>query len=617
MTVKRLSVIALAFFIVMIFAAGYAQAPNNASDVSANGTIKEVTSPTSHLFAPKSISSWPGAGFDFNDGTRQEWVVSGPFTETGWWLCIPILSFHWVDGYNYPNSLGSDPIGDMNGSLQICTRGGDDVPDADYDWWVMHFISPNLEESTVWQAADGYSVKIQNTFVDERDIPGDTLRIYVNLHVTLYDHDEARDRFFVMGAAQPTVNAYVDPGWINIAFDWSSGFTGVPNYDIKQVSVSIWGAPEVRLSGGLNLDEVQPIGDFASVLGNFRMFLRHMWLVTHGAFVQQTFSIDNYGQYPLIYQAKSAPSEASSASTRNNLFDQLNNSDKDVIITGWGDLATTPALGDMMDHIETLGYSADTSQTFPASLDGYEILILVGGGSAHEDIPENVVDDFVNAGNGLIIFERVVDSGDFDSSALSNPVLSIASGTLYSSGCTVVEPTHPLCQGISTNCTFEGYHVQAAMKTLPEVVMRWDDQQVFAATYHLGTGKVVYINDLQAWYSNLGYWYGDQTNGMKLMENALDYVRPVDYHGIAWLSFDPMAGQVAPGQSEEITMTVSGNALPGTYSADVVIICNDLTQSITRIPFSMRVTTSTTPVLSVDPASLNFGNAAAALSFDI
>lgn len=202
------------------------------------------------------------------------------------------------------------------------------------------------------------------------------------------------------------------------------------------------------------------------------------------------------------------------------LFSQ-NTSAQNVLMTGWGSSSTAWSLDQMQDHLTTLGYAVTQSNTFPGNVEGYDILILMGGNDV--DIPEAVVDDFVNAGGGLVIFEGVVQSGSFDNTANSNPV-SNCSGWDKRTGVTIVDPGHDLCAGLSETCSFDGYSTNSVMKTDAHVVIVWNDQVVFAATYSYGSGRVVYINDLQAWY--YGYWSGDDVNGKKLMENALAWVYP-------------------------------------------------------------------------------------------
>jgi hypothetical protein len=284
-----------------------------------------------------------------------------------------------------------------------------------------------------------------------------------------------------------------------------------------------------------------------------------------------------------------------------------------VMVTGWGDLAPGQALTTMINHVESLGHTVTSSNTFPPSLEGYDILILLGAGSANEDIPENMVDAFVNAGNGLIIMEGVTEAGDFHTSALSNLVQN-ATGWDLRSGANVMNADHPLAVGLDASLGFNGYSTNPTLKPQAEPVIIWNDQSVMTAAYYLGYGRVVYFNDLWIWYTG-DYWRGDETNGRILMENALNFVAPVDYHGVPWITYKPMSGQVPPGEELDIEVTFGGNALPGIYHADLVFICNDMDQQITYIPFRLKVTESTTPTLAVDASQLDFGETEEVMTF--
>ena len=161
--------------------------------IHADGSsIKEITTPFHIPQQNNQEIQWTGGEFDFNDRSNQGWSVLGPMTEDGYPLGLPALGYSWIDHVNYPNPDIDDPIGDLHGSLQICSMWTFGVDDADYTWWVMDFNSPELLESSTWQAAEGYSVKIRNNFSVVGDY-GDTLKLYVDLQVTLYDKYQERD----------------------------------------------------------------------------------------------------------------------------------------------------------------------------------------------------------------------------------------------------------------------------------------------------------------------------------------------------------------------------------------------------------------------------------------
>jgi len=126
--------------------------------------------------------------------------------------------------------------------------------------------------------------------------------------------------------------------------------------------------------------------------------------------------------------------------------------------------------------------------------------------------------------NGLILFEGIVAHGDFNTSANSNPVESYVGWDLRTDA-TVVDPDHSICTGVSSTCTFSGYSTDPVFKPGALVLIDWDDQTTFAATYSSGSGLIVYFNDLQSWYND--FWGADQANGEALLENALAWVSPV------------------------------------------------------------------------------------------
>ena len=534
-----------------------------------------------------TAGSWTGGKFDFNDGTDQGWTAFGPVDEDGDGPFSSHFSFAWADVVNHPNPPGLDPVGDDNGSIKICNIGGHGITNPGATWWIMQFHSPDLSSSSTWQNATGYSVQIAQCMEKIGALWPDTLTLYSNLYVVVYDIDESRDRYFYSGTAQPLQNDQfgdATANWNHLTFDWSGIPTFPTNYTIKEVFVNIWGRMADYFEGGVYLDEVTPIGglmplpDIAVNPPSFNVTL------AQGATTTRTLTIGNVGSANLTFDISSGGSTG----------------DKDVMITGWGDLNPGTSFSDFVAYIQSLGYNVTTSNTFPSDLSGYEILILVGGGSAHEDIPESVVDNFVNSGNGLIIFEGVLWAGDFDPSAASNPVQS-TSGWNLRANAHVVDAGNPLSSGVATNCTFEGYSTDPTMKSGAQIALRWDDNTVFAATYEYGSGKVVYINDLWTWYAH--YWEGDVTNGEQLLENALQYVLP-GAGPATWLSFDPSSGTVTPGTDTDVTVTLDATGLSlGTHQANIIISSNDPDEPTVTIPVTLEVTGGALPTVKIEPAT--------------
>jgi hypothetical protein len=195
-----------------------------------------------------------------------------------------------------------------------------------------------------------------------------------------------------------------------------------------------------------------------------------------------------------------------------------------VLMAGWGDGAPNDNFLLLMEnHLKELGCTVTQSDTMPDDISTYDILFLMGGGKC-DDIPESEIDQFVGAGGGLILFEGIVKDGCFDVTANSNPV-SKTEGWEQRTNITVVDPGHDLCQGLDTTEIYSGYSTEPVMKAGSHVLIRWDDQTVFAAVYEWGSGRVIYLNWLNAWYYN--YW-GQEVGriGRLFMTNALEWLFP-------------------------------------------------------------------------------------------
>ena len=553
--------------------------------------------------------------FDFNDGTTQGWTLQGPFDETGAGPFISHFTNGWQDAVSYPNAPGLDPIGNDHGSIKVCNVSGHGITGSSGEWWIIQFHSPDLTSSTTWQNADGYSVELAQCMQLIGSL--DEITIYSNLYVVVHDLDEDRDRFFFNGTAVPLTNApYGDPSgtWNHLSFDWSviSGFP--TNYVVKKVFVNIWGRMSDYFEGGVYLDEVTPFG--GSVITRARLELEPL-LIAHELMpdnsVIKKLTLRNTGNAMLTFQLFELAGQQSTVAGRKMsepepafmhagvpvmpTYDRNGDSmseqvvgqkliqadlttsfslagNKDVMITGWGNLNPGPPLDDMRTHLQNLGFTVTMSNTFPSSLSGYEILILVGGGSANEDIPEATVDAFVHAGNGLILFEGCLFGGDFDASTAACSPVQSHSGWTIRTNAKVVDAANPLSNGISTTCLFKGYSITPVMKPAADIALAWNDDTPFAATFEYGSGRVVFFNDLWAWYA-AGYWSGDSLNGTKLMENALNYVLGQG-NDVPWLSLNPTSGSIPAGESEEVDVTLDATGLSeGVYQASIRVQSND------------------------------------------
>ncbi|MCC5934227.1 MAG: S8 family serine peptidase [Balneolales bacterium] len=74
-----------------------------------------------------------------------------------------------------------------------------------------------------------------------------------------------------------------------------------------------------------------------------------------------------------------------------------------------------------------------------------------------------------------------------------------------------------------------------------------------------------------------------------------------------WISPAPAAATIAPGSSQEVSLTIDGDLLVnGTYSTEIVILNNDFSNTLVRIPVSIEAVGGT-PQVAADADALDFG----------
>ncbi|MBN2356731.1 hypothetical protein JXO59_11510, partial [candidate division KSB1 bacterium] len=193
--------------------------------------------------------------FTFDDGTTQGWTLVGAYDETGSTQYAHNFQFGWKDPVHFPNPPGGDPMGDQNGSIQCFTLGGHGINNPGHTWWIMQYHSPDLSAMPAWQSAKGYTVEMAECMASLGVL-------YANLYVRVYDHDQAKDRFFYNGTAQQLNHDIYGDGnaiWNHLSFDWSGIQTFPMNFTIKEIYVCLWGKLNTALEGGVYLDQVVPI----------------------------------------------------------------------------------------------------------------------------------------------------------------------------------------------------------------------------------------------------------------------------------------------------------------------------------------------------------------------
>ena len=217
----------------------------------------EVINPFEHHTAIMA----PFDEFDFNDGTCQGWTVDGPRDENGNGPFASHFSASWADAVSYPTAYLTDPLGDNNGSYKICNVMGHGITNPGATYWYMYWISPDLSAESAWQDAGGYSIKIQNNMELIAGDIGDHLQLWINLFVTVYDHDQSKDRYFRAFTSYQEIQTWSEnPAWISKSLDFTAAFDAVPNHTIKDVYIGVMGRMSDYFEGGIYLDEVVPAG---------------------------------------------------------------------------------------------------------------------------------------------------------------------------------------------------------------------------------------------------------------------------------------------------------------------------------------------------------------------
>ncbi|MEJ2627074.1 MAG: hypothetical protein P8078_00740 [bacterium] len=186
--------------------------------------------------------------YDFNTGTVQGWTMQGAYDESMNGPYSNYFTFSWTSLVNYPTPTAG------SGSLLFRTLGGHGITGSSGTYWIMQFNSPDLSAISSWQNTTGVSAKI----VDNMTV-GSTL--YANIIVTVYDKDQAKNRYFY--SHQLLNNPLTFSSWFNVSavwntvdFDWSSISTFPTNYTVKKITIQIMGAMSGLYEGQVAIDEV-------------------------------------------------------------------------------------------------------------------------------------------------------------------------------------------------------------------------------------------------------------------------------------------------------------------------------------------------------------------------
>ena len=182
--------------------------------------------------------------FNFNNGNRQNWFLSGPFDENDSGpYSSNFSSLEWIDSSNYPNNIGSDPNGDNNGAIRFHCESGHGINESESDYWIMQFHSPNLDSLNIWQNMNGYHVQIYQNIGS----------VWANLFVTVYDSNQSTERYFYNGTAQVIQSGE----WQNFTFTDLTSIEDFPSsYSVLRIHINIWGEISGYYDGSVYLDNV-------------------------------------------------------------------------------------------------------------------------------------------------------------------------------------------------------------------------------------------------------------------------------------------------------------------------------------------------------------------------
>jgi hypothetical protein len=160
------------------------------------------------------------------------------------------------------------------------------------------------------------------------------------------------------------------------------------------------------------------------------------------------------------------------------------------------------------------------------------VILTPGVGAPLAPAPAAAVDAFTAAGGGLVVFERMA-TNVLSSAAQSCPIAGSSSYSQKRNTISVLASGHPIVAALGPSAAFSSYAASGvAPKSGAQIVSRWNDadQTAHTVAWSNGPGRVVYVNQLNAWYSGNWStdepWMNDTIYGNVMMSNILEWVRP-------------------------------------------------------------------------------------------
>jgi hypothetical protein len=260
---------------------------------------------------------------------------------------------------------------------------------------------------------------------------------------------------------------------------------------------------------------------------------------------------------------------------------------------GFGSVDWSVILSDVMARGATVTENFDPIT--PELLGGYD-LIWVTDFFENWSTPElDAVADWVNAG-GAIIFESD------QAQALINEILSgFDSGITYLStavgaGTTTAIFPHATTQDVTAvymSGPLASLEVMAPAGRLVD-----DSDGLHAVAYsEVGGGRIVAVSD-----EIFGDWSISQNDNQLFGNQIVDWLAA----GVGWLKLSPAEGTVAPGASQDVTVTFDATGLyGGDYDAHVIIANNDPLDPEVLVPAHLHVTGA--PDIEVSETAIDWG----------
>jgi len=254
----------------------------------------------------------------------------------------------------------------------------------------------------------------------------------------------------------------------------------------------------------------------------------------------------------------------------------------------WGSTALTQVLTANNIPFDT----ANSSQMGTIDLSQYKVVFLSsdqppGFYSAYS---ANLArfEDYVQTGGFLWVGAAAwgFNGGDFNGGVL--PGGATVQGPVFEDANNVVDPAHPTMQLVPNPFTGT-FASHAAFQNLPAGANVIASGVVSGLPtlieYDLGAGRVLAFGQTL----EFGFEFGQDSG--RILENGVPYAYAFEpVVDIPWLSENPSSGTLAPGASQDITVTVDTTGLaPGFYRARIIIRSNDPRNPRLQVPVSLIV----------------------------